>query len=365
MKIGFAAHDVGPSNMFAGPVADAARAVGHKVVQLAAGKPWDVAGFHSIVNCDVVALGFASFESGPESALAGALWQAGVPTAFVEDVPGALLSRIVARGPFLADTASGYVAALPSGVEAATRAGFENVVCITPPHWGPSYEALTQKGDARNGLVTKRVGSDESVRLFDLPLVVVWGTKSLPLELEVTRQVIASARELWGGDGFAIACYVHPQLLAEAKVAHFLELRGYADVLGHTRYLVTNGVSVETCLRAATVAVCGGAPLELITGAYARLPLVMYEGAFPGGNVLDRNRSQGISSGHYFVGELGGALVATGGASTLSWAFHQLTASAALESRKTLLAKQEAAFPLPETWDTAPALVKYLAGLAS
>ena len=360
MKLGFAAFDKGPNDML-GMVATSAQGKGHTTELSPAMAHWGHSDIDRLAACDVVATGFASFESHSEAILAATLAAKGVPHVLVEDVSGALVGRLKMRAPAVLGWAAGISIALPSDLPATQSLGIKHVRQITPPHWGTSYRALTAKGNPREKLqVSVDNGEPRPLQADDI-LILVFGTKEFKLEFQMAELAVAAGRRLFGRGRFVIGSHLHPKILQDHNAKSVLDLPGYGDLFKGEQRLVTEGIALTDALRAADVAIFSGAPMESITGAFANLPLLSYEGGFPGGKVLPRNLTQGVGvpTGKWFVSERGGAIPCDESDFT-----DKLSALLDSQGRAELTRAQMNSFPVPGNWDTASELVDFLVTVA-
>jgi len=357
MRIGMAATDVGPSNMFK-MVVPVLEKGDHQVIIAPAIKRWPSDLVDELLTADVVATGYGSIKSDQEVFLIGCLHGGGVTHVLVEDVPDGVVGRVSERAPALISGVDSLVVALPTSIRKAKELGFTDVVAITPPHWGPSYQAMVDQTASRDGLMVELAGKKRTLEDHE-PLIVVWGTKELALELEMLRQAIAAATKFFGREGFVVGHHAHPALLKQFEVNQAIDLPGAGEIFAHVPRLITEGLTITRALRVADVRICSGGPMESIVCAFARLPVIYYAGSYQGGTVIDRNRYQGLPDGQWFVPALGGALVADE-----DDFLDILESSRDAGVLASLLATQEKNFPVPENWDTASILADHLVSVA-
>lgn len=314
-------------------------------------------------DCDVVLLGLSSFQTQEELELIEACRR----VVIIADVPGSEL-RPKAREwvqaqqslPKAERKLKGLLLALESSRSMAIDFGYppEDIYFVgVPPHWGVGYRQMRgiDISSARSR-VTIRHGHDGEVQqLGDKFLLFIPGGKNPRMTNILLQHSIAAGRGLIGVDQMVIGFTPHPgerpekpeeeEIFAEAFVERGKLLAGLslADMKPFTnpeRYAIAHLV------------VTTGGPTETISAAYARNTNVVY---YRDDAVTAFLAESGVKDGKWFVPDYGGAhLVGPDGF------LDGVRFAMSNEGKEYILRKQEENFPLPETWDTAPAIVDFL-----
>lgn len=226
----------------------------------------------------------------------------------------------------------------PEEVEEARAGGYVcPIIAIIPPHWGAMYHDIVN---------ARIVGPDDELPLVggstrrrgDMKLVYFGGAKNPPLMNEVLRATAAAM------PANGVLCFrPHPAEGAdEATLAERASFLASVPMLDHKAAGLD---SPNVMVANADVSVFVGGPTDSIGGAYARRPMLYFDDP----DVVAHNLSQNLPDGRWFVPERHGAAYAS--ANNMHERIDWL-----LAHPEALRGEQERNFPLPATWDTAPAL---------
>ncbi|OGZ97796.1 MAG: hypothetical protein A2679_03250 [Candidatus Sungbacteria bacterium RIFCSPHIGHO2_01_FULL_54_26] len=308
---------------------------------------------NEVLDCDVVLLGLSSFQTQEEMTVIGTCRR----VVIIADCPGSELRpkaqtwvREQAALPRRERKLKGLLLALESSRQKAIEFGYppEDIHFVgVPPHWGISYRQMKE-------IDVPAVRA----RLSEGFLVFVPGGKNPLLTNTLLRHSIVAGREVIG-EQFLLGFAPHPgekpenwgevEIFARAFAERTLMLDGLrmADMTPFTnpeRYAI------------ADIVITTGGPTETIAAAYARNTNIVYYRD----NVVRKVLAEsGVENGDWFVPDYGGAHLA-GPDDFLDVVRFAMSP----DGKERLLRTQEKSFPLPETWDTAPAIVDVLERVA-
>jgi len=317
-------------------------------------------------DCDVALVGLSSYQTQEEVAFLEALQR----VIIIADVPTSELRPKAQKWvqaqrdlPMSQRKLKGLLLALEASRGAAIRFGYppEDIYYLgPPPHWGASYRQMVDIDLPVVRLqLRKRRGEDEPERLADDDfLVYVPGTKITPVVNAMLRGTIETCREIFG-DKFVLGFAPHPGEKPESPEEEVPFAAAVAE-----RQQLLKGLALADVVKIrnpqryalADLVVMSGGPNETISGAYARNDRMAY---YRDENTIAALAASGVGGGKWFVAELGGAYAF--GSESFREAIRFVTSP---EGRVHIRAQQEKNFPLPETWDTAPAIVDFLEEVA-
>ncbi len=368
MKLGCYGYDAVFGNLFPPIAAEAEKRGYEKPIVL----PYGVRGIAAerkdeMRGCDVGLVGLSSYQTQEELELLDALkW-----VVIIADVPTSELRPKAQQWvqaqrdlPRSQRKLKGLLLALEASRDGAIRFGYpaEDIYHLgPPPHWGVSYRQMVEidAQTVRAGLCKRHGdGEPQSLTAEDF-LVYVPGTKITPVVNAMLRSVIQVGREILG-DRFALGFVRHPgerpeSPKEETPFAEAMEERQHL-LEGLTRvdlYDVTNPQRYAVADRI----VYSVGPNESIAGAFARNDRMVY---YRDENTIAALAASGSEGGKWFVAELGASYVITPQTYREGLRFFF-----GPDGPASVRAKQEEHFPLPETWDTAPAIVDFLEEIAA
>lgn len=390
MKFGFCVYDVGPAknNKI---IAQVAKEMGHEVVVVPFQEESAWTKYRDeLFLCDLVIGSFSSFKTMSDGTRVPVMEEINLvnalprnqdrgylPFVVAEDIPGPALRLNAIPGfeGFKAPLA-GAIVAMPGQHEEAVRKGgkgfsYRDVVYLGPPcHWKESYDAMTSGepisfshrflGECYRERVSSRdatvfyIGGKDIFRDNALLEIIVNGWRRLRLfenyqtAFNWDRLVLVFKRHSGEKGALQKEAFKKKAVEAFAWRDEFLK-----DVW---QMELDPSWSVPELIRASMVTVFDGSRTDSIAAAYARTGSSLY--------YYDEVSIQNIANqggpGHFFVSTLGGALEVEGLAQFEAGLDLLLTP----EGRKWLRVSQEKNFPLPDDWDTAPKIVRYLERLA-
>lgn len=361
MKIGLYGFDV-ISEKVLKIIADAAVKKGHDTVMFPSQEPGIAAKRkEEMRDCDVVAMKLASFQTEEELVLADYLLSHTVPIVVVEDVPG---SSLRPKAKEFASHAAAVLVTHPAYIKKALAFGYCHAYYIGPsPQWGAGYremlEATEKRSSLLNTLHSVRGDVSESISEKDDVILYVPGSKHHGPDTEILRCVRDAGVKIFGDDRLVLGFAEHPGEKKQMEKDHVNSALVYAkraDILKGVRTLDRGTLSNAQMVALAHLTVFSGGPNESWIGAYAR-SCIAY---FYNDDVRALLRGQGEEGGSWPVAELGGAYIINGPEEMESAIKHLFTEA----GRNELRVAQEKAFPLPETWNTAPKIVKFLEKVA-
>lgn len=318
------------------------------------------ANMEELYDCDIGLLNLASFQTQEELVPFAVLIALGKPVIVIADVPGAECRR-KAR-PF-ASKASGLITPLEAGRTAAVNLGYrqDRIRCIIPPHWGNLYRQMVSMdmiaiGAARENRLTTRQG--EGKLTPDDVLVYVAGNKDPLIVNSMLRLTIETGTALLG-NRFVLGFAPHPGEKPEKPEDEGLFNQAFAEraeLLKGVNQTNIRDLSNPERYAVAGLIVTSGGPNETIAGAYARNDQMLY---YFDENVAAWMAEAGYEDGRWFVAELGAMQKV--GPGSFADGFHSLFT----DGRARIRAMQKKHFPVPETWDTAPAIVDFLEEVAA
>jgi hypothetical protein len=293
-------------------------------------------------------MGLSSYQTQEEIDLAEVLMGRNIPVVVIEDVPGSCLRP---KAKDFAPWAPGLIIALGSVRDSAASFGYrhDRIWYVgPPPHWGASYSQMMNV-DVR--AERARVPADGF-------LVFVPGGKNPLITNTLLHHTINAGRELWG-ELFLLGFVPHPGEKAEKPEEESVFARAFEE-----RSVMLEGVRCADMSRfknpqryaIANLVITTGGPTETIAAAYARMTNVVY---YRDAVVMEWLAQSGVQNGRWFVPDLGGCFLA--GPDYFVETVHFARISVA---KRDIRESQERNFPLPESWDTAPAIVKVLEDIA-
>ncbi|MEK7098961.1 MAG: hypothetical protein AAB916_00395 [Patescibacteria group bacterium] len=217
-----------------------------------------------------------------------------------------------------------------------------------PPHWGIAYRQMKE--------------IDVPAVRSSLPegfLVFVPGGKNPLLTNTILRYSIAASKEIIGDD-FLLGFSPHPGERPERPEDEALFAQAFAErkaMLEGIRMVGMQPFSNPERYAIADLVITTGGPNETITAAYARNPKVVY---YRDDAVKAFLAESGVEGGNWFVPDYGGAHLV--GPDDFA---EGVRFAMSAEGKAHRLYQQEENFPLPDTWDTAPAIVDFLEKIAS
>ena len=363
MIIGIYAFDRGPHGMFM-LIAEAAKRHGHTVLQMPAAQLMPTEEF--VAKCrtaDIVLINFAALQNAEVEFLKQL---GGVPFVAVDDLYG---SPFRPHAKVWAPRAAGVILAFDFQRERATEFGYPKgrIFHVGPPaHWKEGYLRLRDGSDERMSMKLARGGTTApmSQNYF---IVFYAGSKHPGSNNRVIEAAITSGIAEYG-EHFTLSWRPRPLLdeeppqlppdasaeekqKREEEVAKLEPLFAYRQKLLAQVPLVDFGkVSMQVCMLSADVSILTGGSTDSLLSSYARRPFVYWDDE----DNTRHLRETGASGGTWFVAERGGGRIVKS-AEELREAFREFQTP---EGRRALKAKQEAAFPLPENWDTAPLVIE-------
>lgn len=300
-------------------------------------------------DCDCLLLGLSSYQTQEEMELIDACQR----VVIIADTPGSEL-RPKAREWVQMQTAlpeherklKALLLALESSRQAAIDFGYpaDSIHHVgVPPHWGVSYRQMKTIDVLA---VRARIG--------DGFLVFVPGGKNPLLTNTLLRHSVAAGKDLIGNRfllGFAPHPGEKPEKPEEEEVfaKAFLERQ---QVFEGLRLVDMKPFTNPERYAIADLVITTGGPTETIAAAYARNTNVVY---YRDADVMSFLAESGAQDGKWFVPDYGGAHLA-GPENFLE----SVRFAMSVDGKEYLRTKQEENFPLPETWDTAPAIVDLL-----
>jgi len=315
-----------------------------------------------IADCDAVLLGLSSFQTQEELVLVGAAKRVVV----IADAPGSELRpkaqawvREQAMLPKAQRKLRGVIIALESARQGAIDFGYppEDIYYVgPPPHWGVSYRQMMEIdiGAVRSSLVVRRGQEELQPFVSEDVLVYVAGTK-MPLVVNaMLRCAITAGRELFG-HRFVLGFAPHPGERAEKQEDEEMFAQAFAErakMREGLREADVSKISNPQRYAVADLVITTGGPTETLAAAYARNTNVVY---YRDAAVVMFLVESGVQEGKWFVPDYGGAYLV--GPETF---LDGVRFAMSPEGKAYLLKQQEENFPLPETWDTAPAIVDVL-----
>lgn len=362
MKVGYYGYDNVFRSLFPPIIKEAEEVRGHeKGVWL----PPQVRGVaaerkREVFSCDVLLLGLSSFQTQEELELVDMAKKVVV----IADVPGSELRPkaqmwVQEQAAFLRTqrTLRGLIIALKSSRQRAFGFGYrpEDIHYLgPPPHWGVSYRQMLSCGAdlayTRSG-ITVRYWNQERRLVSGDYLVFVPGGKNPLLTNTLLRHSIVAGKELLG-ERFLLGFAPHPGERAEKPEDEEMFARAFAerDILlkGLRRADMSPFTNPERYAIADLVITTGG-PTETVSASYARNTNIMY---YRDEAVTKLLAESGVQDGKWFVPDYGGAHLVGPGNFLAGMRF-----AMSAEGKEYLRIKQEENFPLPETWDTATAIV--------
>ncbi|GEM_PF-2393578 len=369
MRVGVYAFDFGPAENLAA----LAKTSGGQIVIAPPQKPGAALAMLSEFNtCKAVIVGLSSFQTGQELGFVERL-NPEIPVFVYEDMPGTD-SRPMVRERNMFDRFDSVLLAMPDAYwkTETLKLGYRHAVHLGPPvHWGAIYRAM----------VSPHV---ETVRAVlhggnNAPVFFFAGIKNW----DVVNDILTMVKDAARGSSGRLAFRPHPgespkepdgpvsdTLQARENYAkNFLEYKKQKplyDAAMVRRREILQGVALvdvdgminrgeatfPEVVAASDIPIFTGGATDSLIAAYARVSAIYY--AYPEA-VENLRRQCLIGDGQWFVAELGGAYKATNPEE-----FRQ--AVGMIFSRPDTLRKaQEEFFPLPPTWDTAPAVLDFVA----
>lgn len=352
MKIGYCGYDAVFRSLFPPIIKEAEEARGN---QKGVWLPPQVRGVAAerkdeVRDCDVVLLGLSSFQTQEELELIDACRR----VVIIADCPGSELRPKAqawvwerAALPRAERKLKGLLLALESSREKAIEFGYpsEDTHFVgVPPHWGISYRQMKAVNVA--GIRTK-VAKDSF-------LEYVPGGKNPLITNALLRHGIAVGRAL-AGSSFMLGFGKHPGERPEKAEEEEIFARAFAEreqLLQDVPYADMGGLTNPERYAIADLVITTGGPTETIAAAYARMTHVVY---YRDNAVREFLAESGIENGDWFVPDYGGCHLAGPGSF-----LHIVRFAMSEEGKEYIRQRQEENFPLPETWDTAPAIVDFL-----
>lgn len=349
-KFGFYSYDVGPGNNMELLAAEAKKR-GYEVVNPKKQAPLSKEALVALRGCCVVVTGLSSFETRHELNIVRNLPDNTNWVVF-EDVPDSCLRPEARDYAFRVDR---LLMTPHTKLEDVARFGFRKNICLGPPPlWGVEYHELMR---AKAMHLRKGMEKTASIGKAFLPLQstdelagFVGGKEPNINNLVLAMLIHALENKFRSVIGFS----QHPGEKAtkpedEERFARAFEAR--ADMLRQCWHLAKNWKGVEVGATADVMVYAGGTHAS-IAGAYARLPGVYLD--IP--EVRDRMVKQ-TGKETWFVPELGGCYKASNSVDNLASVLRLATSE---EGKAELLATQEAAFPIPDDWNTAAKIIDHI-----
>ncbi len=282
-----------------------------------------------LFKCNILVCGISSFHPEEETTLLASLKSScsHLPVVVFEDVPGA--SKRNVRG--IQNLITSVAVAMPQYVDEALRWGYRRAEFVgVPPHWWRAYQEM--------------IAPIIPLNLCGRKIIYFDGIKDPWICNKVLTSLVSFQK--WRSD-IAIAFRPHP---AEEK--NEAATRERAFIVSRGFFFDVRPFSPAQLINVAEFSVFTGGATDSIVAAFAREPGIFWNTA----EVRERNMKQGISDGEWFVPRLKGLLDARD-----EDLFEFLCDVIIGQEGKVLLrSEQEKNFPLPDTWDTAPLLVRYL-----
>lgn len=362
---GFAGYDVAARNL--SDFAEILTARGHRTI-LVPPQQHNIPGSAiemGMLGADVVVVNPSSFQTYEEENLVSILRAVGKQTLKIvvwEDLPAVSL-RI---HPPYARKVDRVLVALPEAINLVKShygSGTQVFFVGTPHHWSKLCRDI-EVGSTIRPQAMKKLGAGDVQPIASTDFLVyvpgskgtLWVNRTLDLALEASIRVLGKDRLVFGfgqhpGEraekpeeqvGFERAIAERAEILSRHPDVYMLEAPGF-----------TNSHKIG----ASDVAIMNGAPNESLGVAFSRRKGIYYWDEPIAKPWLEL---QAVPGGKWFVAEAGGLLKVDGtveASSRMEAALRSLLTEA---GSAALRASQERNFPLPATWDTAPAIVDFL-----
>ena len=337
MKFGGLAFDLGPSQVLE-KIGAVLSTWGHNFFLPPPQKDISAEDAEKLSVCDMIVTGLSALNPMRELRVLEILK---APVIIIEDVPRA---SMVPGAKAFASRVRAVIAAHGDLVGEIEAFGYKNVIYVgPPPHWGDLYKKIISlsKADARKKFTKVLAGSVE--KLGSEQIVFISGIKDLVINNTMIQPTVR-----FGKDG-VLGFKGHPAEITEYKTSGRLDaykggIKEREAALSGVWTLEGDNPPLYQWIAAADQTIFTGAPNEGIVAAYARLACHYY---------FDSNVEAYLKkAGRYpwFPVERGGNHLING-PEEIPAAIRFL---ATKEGRTELRSKQEKAFPLPVTWNTAP-----------
>lgn len=357
-KFGFYSYDVGPGNNMELLAAEAKKR-GHEVVNPTKQMPVSEEAMVALVGCDVVVTGLSSFETWKELEVVRQLPDK-VKWVVLEDVPDSCLRPKAHDFAYRTDL---LLMAPHTNLEDVARFGYRHSIALGPPPlWDKEYHELMR---AKAMHLRKGMEKTASIGKAFLPLQSTDNLVGMVAgkEPNINNLVLAMLiHALENKFRYVIGFSQHPGEKAIRKEGQSdedfqCEVEGFerafkarADMLKQCWHLAKNWKGVEIGATADVMVYAGGTHAS-IAGAYASVPGVYLD--IP--EVRERMVKQ-TGKETWFVAELGGCYKASDVDSLAA----TIKLASSDEGKAYLLAMQEAAFPIPDDWNTASKIIDHI-----
>lgn len=321
-------------------------------------------------TCDVVVVQIGSLQPEQEIRLIEAL--DGIPIILVEDVPGVALRP---KAKHIAGQIAAVFTAMPLDNLGWQKHyddfgyGGRTHYIGPPPHWGPSYE-LMLGSKLRLNLVKVRDGGIETDLDTDDVLVFMGGNKTPAYNNAALRSLKAGTLKAVGDR--AVICFKeHPgerprnpgENAPDADRAKYVAMKATYDAMLEERHQLLQDVwvckpgmaSMPELIRVADVSILTGGQTDSIPAVYARLVSVTLMTP----DMVTTLQELGLPNGEWPTSKVGASHEIKGPLQIADAISYVLSP----EGKAALRTAQEEHFPIPTTWNTAPAIVEFLESL--